>query len=61
MADKRTRKSTAARQHIKPKPNVGHAMNPLQMRIFQGQWEWANDPSSVFPWMRKDNGGGRSE
>lgn len=58
MTGKRTRKSTAARQRIKPKPNVGYTMNPLQMQIFQGQWEWANDPSSVFPWLRKDNTNG---
>ena len=61
MTDKRTRKSTAARQRIKPKPNVGHAMNPLQVSVFQGQWDWANDPSSVFPWLRKDNGDGGAE
>ena len=61
MTGKRTRRSTAARQRIKPKPNVGYTMNPLQMRILHGQWEWANDPSSVFPWMRKDNGDGGTE
>lgn len=61
MTGKQTRRSTAARQRIKPKPNVGHVMNPLQMRIFQGQWEWANDPSSVFPWLRKDNSDDRAE
>ncbi len=61
MTVKRTRKSTAARQPIKPNPDVSYTMTPLQMQIFQGQWQWANDPSSVFPWMRKDNGNGRSE
>lgn len=61
MTGKRTRKSTAARQRIKPKPNVGYTMNPLQMQIFQGQWKWANDPSSVFPWLRKDNTNGGAE
>ena len=61
MTEKQTRRSTAARQRIRPKPNVGYAMTPLQMRIFQGQWDWANDPSSVFPWMRKDNDDGGSE
>ena len=61
MTVKRTRKSTAARQHIEPKPDVSYTMTPLQMQIFQGQWQWANDPSSVFPWMRKDDGDGGTE
>ena len=61
MTGKQTRRSTAARQRIKPNNDVSYTMTPLQMQIFQGQWQWANDPSSVFPWMRKDDVDGGAE